>query len=183
MSPVDRDGPVTGTNFAVGSYDKFQPGFRDEIRPKIPGLILVRNSRNKANVVKHKVITSFRVYQNFNWQLLWLYHGNLIGYVWCGKQDDVMPSGPPNSSHFNPGNRATWFPGFYPNHPHHNHYHNQLLSTKFGRILRYVKNDVIRAANFQIIGPLTEKTWGQGWIVLVVRIKWREHFTRLTRNK
>ena len=36
MSPVDRARlQLTGTNFALGSYDKFQPGFRDEKRPKI----------------------------------------------------------------------------------------------------------------------------------------------------
>ena len=28
MSPVDRAGSVTGMNFALGSYQKFQPGFR-----------------------------------------------------------------------------------------------------------------------------------------------------------
>ena len=27
--------PVTGSNFVLGSYEKFQPGFRDEKRPKI----------------------------------------------------------------------------------------------------------------------------------------------------
>ena len=37
MSPVDRDGSVTGMNFALGSYEKFQPGFRDEKRSKILG--------------------------------------------------------------------------------------------------------------------------------------------------
>ena len=35
MRPVDRAGPLTGTNFALGSYEKIQPGFRDEKRPKI----------------------------------------------------------------------------------------------------------------------------------------------------
>ena len=35
MSPVDRAGPLTGKNFALGSYEKLQPGFRDEKRPKI----------------------------------------------------------------------------------------------------------------------------------------------------
>ena len=34
MNPVDRTNPVTATNFALGSYEKFQPGFRDEKRPK-----------------------------------------------------------------------------------------------------------------------------------------------------
>jgi len=27
--------PVTGINFALGSYEKFQPGFREEETPKI----------------------------------------------------------------------------------------------------------------------------------------------------
>lgn len=36
MSPSGRAGPVTGTNFALGSYDrKFQPRFRVEKRPNI----------------------------------------------------------------------------------------------------------------------------------------------------
>ena len=34
MSPVDRAASLTGTNFTLGSYEKFQPGFRDEKRPK-----------------------------------------------------------------------------------------------------------------------------------------------------
>ena len=34
MSPVDRAGSLTGTNFILGSYETFQPGFRDEKRPK-----------------------------------------------------------------------------------------------------------------------------------------------------
>ena len=37
MSPVDSTGPVTGANFALGSYEKFQPGFRVERRPKTLG--------------------------------------------------------------------------------------------------------------------------------------------------
>ena len=35
MSPVNRAGSVTGMNFALGSYEKFQPAFRDEKRSKI----------------------------------------------------------------------------------------------------------------------------------------------------
>ena len=46
--------PVTGTNFALGSYEKFHPGFRDEKRP---GRVLARISRNKATMAKHKGIT------------------------------------------------------------------------------------------------------------------------------
>ena len=39
MSPVNRAGSVTRMNFALGSYsyEKFQPGFRDEKRSKILG--------------------------------------------------------------------------------------------------------------------------------------------------
>ena len=47
-------------------------------------------------------------------------------------------------------------------------HHNQLLLTKFGRFLWYVKNDINGActANCQIIELLTEKTWGQGWVLI-----------------
>ena len=45
-------------------------------------------------------------------------------------------------------------------------YHNQLLSTKFGRILGYGEMT-------SIIEQITEKTWGRGWVVLVVSTKWR----------
>ena len=39
MSPVERAGLVTGTNFVLGSYEKFQPvsRARDEKRTKILG--------------------------------------------------------------------------------------------------------------------------------------------------
>ena len=52
-------------------------------------------------------------------------------------------------------------------------HHNQLLSTKFGRIWRYVKNDVNCAEqNCQITEQLTEKTWGRSWVVLWVSTKY-----------
>ena len=35
MSPFDRSRRLTGTNFALGSYNKFQLGFREEKRPEI----------------------------------------------------------------------------------------------------------------------------------------------------
>ena len=37
MSPVERAGPVPGTNFAFGSSEEFQPSFRDKKRLKILG--------------------------------------------------------------------------------------------------------------------------------------------------
>ena len=39
-SSVDRAGSIAGTNFALGSYEKFQPGFRDET--KDPGLSCIK---------------------------------------------------------------------------------------------------------------------------------------------
>ena len=53
MSPVDRVGSVTGMNFALGSYEKFQPGYRDEKRSW--GRVLAPNLGNKANMEKHKI--------------------------------------------------------------------------------------------------------------------------------
>ena len=56
-------------------------------------------------------------------------------------------------------------------------YHNQLLLTKFEKkfviLNRWRQNDVKSAAWLQVIEPLTEKTWERGWVVLVVRTKWR----------
>ena len=56
-------------------------------------------------------------------------------------------------------------------------YHKHLLLTKFGKnfviLNRWRQNDVKSAAWLQVIEPLTEKTWGRGWVVLVVRTKWR----------
>ena len=34
MSPVDLAGPLTGSNFTLGSHEKFQLGFRDQKKPK-----------------------------------------------------------------------------------------------------------------------------------------------------
>ena len=47
-------------------------------------------------------------------------------------------------------------------------HHNQLLLTKFGRILPYWTDDVKSAVNLQIIEPLTEKTLRRGWVVFEV---------------
>ena len=56
-------------------------------------------------------------------------------------------------------------------------HHNQLLLTKFGKnfviLNRWRQNDVKSAAWLQVIEPLAIKTWGRGWVVLVVRTKWR----------
>ena len=46
MSPVDRAGSVTGMNFALGSYEKFQPGFRDEKRSTSSGAKFGKQSKH-----------------------------------------------------------------------------------------------------------------------------------------
>ena len=55
-------------------------------------------------------------------------------------------------------------------------HHHQLLSTEFGRKLM----TSIVQQNCLGIERLTEKTWGRGWVVLVVNTKMAEHFTRFT---
>ena len=47
-------------------------------------------------------------------------------------------------------------------------HHNQLLLTKFGRILPYWTDEVKSAAKTQIIEPLTKKTWVRVWVVFEV---------------
>ena len=55
---------VTGINFALSSYEKFQPAVSEMRKGQISwGRVLAPNSRNKANMTKHK---------NFNFRA---YHG------------------------------------------------------------------------------------------------------------
>ena len=67
-------------------------------------------------------------------------------------------------------------------------HHDQLLLTKFGRILRLINQWRQKCSTvlLQVNAPLTKKTWGQGWVVLVVKRKMAEqsaeHFTRFTTN-
>ena len=71
MSPSGRAGPVTGTNFALGSYDRlFQPV--SEMRKGRISLlrVLTRNAKKKAkkaNMAKKKIMTFAPV-------IAWLYH-------------------------------------------------------------------------------------------------------------
>lgn len=48
---------LAGTNFALGSCEKFRLAFQDEKRAKILGRVLVRNSRKKATRRNTKLIT------------------------------------------------------------------------------------------------------------------------------
>ena len=52
-------------------------------------------------------------------------------------------------------------------------HHNQLLMTKLGRILCLTRKWHQKCSLLQVNAQLSEKTWGRGWIVLVVIEKWR----------
>ena len=45
-------------------------------------------------------------------------------------------------------------------------HHNQLLMTKFGRILCLTRKWRQKCSLLQVNEPLTEKTWGRGWVIL-----------------
>ena len=57
MSPVDRAGSVTGMNFALGSYEKFQPGFREKV--KDPGNEFWRQIRETKQTWRNTKILTF----------------------------------------------------------------------------------------------------------------------------
>ena len=46
---------VTETNFALGSYEKFQPGFRDELKANDPGDELRRKGTKKQTCETQKL--------------------------------------------------------------------------------------------------------------------------------
>ena len=50
-------------------------------------------------------------------------------------------------------------------------HHNQLLMTKFGRILCLTRKWHKKCSPLQVHAPLTERTWERGWVVLVVKTK------------
>ena len=50
-------------------------------------------------------------------------------------------------------------------------HHNQLLMTKFGRILYLTRKWCQKCSPLQVKVPLSEKTWGRGWVVFVVKTK------------
>ena len=49
--------------------------------------------------------------------------------------------------------------------------HKQLLMTKFGRSLCLTRKWRQKCSPLQGKAPLTEKTWGRGWVVFVVKTK------------
>ena len=57
MSPVNRADSVTGMNFALGSYDKFQPGFREKV--KDPGDEFWRQSWETKQTWRNTIFLTF----------------------------------------------------------------------------------------------------------------------------
>ena len=50
-------------------------------------------------------------------------------------------------------------------------HHKQLLMTIFGRILCLTRKWRQKCSLLQVNAPLTEKTWGPGWVVFLVKTK------------
>ena len=50
-------------------------------------------------------------------------------------------------------------------------HHNHLLMTKFGRTLCLTRKWSQKCRPLQVNVPLTEKTWGRGWVVSIVKTK------------
>ena len=69
MSPVDLAGPDAGTDFTLYSYQKFQPGFRDEKGQKSWRLFLARSWRNEANMMNNKNIIALVTFKAVSLQL------------------------------------------------------------------------------------------------------------------
>ena len=64
MSPVDPADTVTGLNFALANKRNFSPISETRNGQRSKRRVLVPNSRNKANMVKHQNF-NFRAYQSF----------------------------------------------------------------------------------------------------------------------
>ena len=63
------------------------------------------------------------------------------------------------------------FPHFWLVKSTHIIHRNQLRMTKFGRMLCLTRKWRQKCSPLQVKAPLTEKTWGRGWVVLVVKKK------------
>ena len=96
MSPAGRAGPVTaGRIFAHGSYEKFQLGFRDEIRPNILATSSGAKCEKASKHGETQKSNNFRAYHSF---------GNSYGCITAVKQDacDVENTAG-NAGRCNPG--------------------------------------------------------------------------------
>ena len=107
MSPVDRAGSLTGTNFILSSYEKFQPGFRDEKRPKTScGAKFEKQSKHgETQNYNFHAYYSFGNFYSCITVVEWYSYGveNTAGNA---RRCRIHSK---NSSRFHPGNRAEVF--------------------------------------------------------------------------
>ena len=98
--------PVTETNFSFGSYEKFQPGFRDELKANDPGDEFWHKGTNKADMRNTKIITfapiiAFATLKAESLQLIAMLMMRKIQQANTRRRHLGQ-----NSSCFHPGNRA-----------------------------------------------------------------------------
>ena len=65
MSPVDRPGLI----YALGSYEKFQVGFRDEKRPKILEMCVFWSRAATSSRIRPDFILLTGLNEMFIWQI------------------------------------------------------------------------------------------------------------------
>ena len=90
MSPVNRADSVTGKNFALGSYEKFQPGFRDMRKGQRSWRrVLAPKLGNKGNMEKHNFF-DFRASVTLKAVLLQLNGMLMMCKIQQATQDDAI---------------------------------------------------------------------------------------------
>ena len=85
----DRPG-CRGQSVTLYSYQKSQPGFRNEKGQKSWRLLLARNWRNEANMMNIKIIIALPTFKAVSLHL----NGMLVKWKYC-RQCETMPSGLP----------------------------------------------------------------------------------------
>ena len=96
MNPVDRAGPLTGTNFALSSYEKIQPSFRDEKRPKILGTSFGAKLEKQTKMAKRNLVITFAPIMALATLLAVSLQFNGLLMMWkLIRQSKTMPFGPP----------------------------------------------------------------------------------------
>ena len=98
---------LAGTNFALGSYEKFMPAFQDEKKGQRSwGQVLVRNSRKKARRQNTKLITFAPVIALVTLKIVSL---QLNGMLMMWKIQQAMQDDAIQVAIIHQGNRAEMF--------------------------------------------------------------------------
>ena len=124
------------------------PGLLDNGTLTCSGLHFLRHF-----LIKHKILPNL-VISNWLW---WIMHVRFIQIFWMNN----------NKYYYS----FKIFPQFWLAKSTRIIHHNQLLITKYGRILCLTRKWRQKCSLLQVNALLTEKTWGRGWVVLVVKTK------------